>query len=187
VPLTSNVRPQENKVLVETVRSVFNSSFKWPLIVLIVYWALFVGEFVISVGNSFATRDPRLTDGDKKELSLTSSGRDVRIATLERGIGTWGTKFIATLQVDGDVVTLAKGGAVGQTGSAFKLGGQSLGHGISDIDFWMVREVEPKGALEERRYKVYVRFRRIHLLLFNEQAELLVGELLVKAPIPLKK
>ena len=110
-----------------------------------------------------------------------------RIITIEREIGMWGTRFKADLEVSKDSVKLIKGYVKGFTGVNFSFGGQSIGIGISDWDFWLTEEAVPTDTQTTsdykpaKSYKVYISFRRIHFLVFNERAVLLVGEHLIES------
>ena len=149
-------------------------------------WAILVlasGSMVLSVADRFLrTQDPRISGGEKKELIVPYGDKSSRIVTLEREFGSYGTKFVATLQLEGEEATLANGSVVGQAGANFKLADQSFGFGISDPEFWSARETQPNEEYHQRVYKVWVKCRRIQLLILNEQAEFLVGELVVKVP-----
>ena len=105
------------------------------------------------------------------------------VVTVEREIGIWGTRFKADLEVSGNSVKLVKGYVKGFTGMSFSAGGQALGFGISDWDFWLTEEDQDKASTTDVQikesgtvFKVFVSFRRIRLLMFNERQTLLVGE-----------
>ena len=106
-----------------------------------------------------------------------------KVVTLERPIGIWGTRFIADVEVSDCSVKLIKGYVKGFTGVNFSAGGQSLGFGISDWDFWLTEESIGNDSASRKEqestttvFKIYVSFRRIHFLIFNERQTLLVGE-----------
>jgi len=167
------------------IRALLDSGFKWPTIILLVGGGLVIGSNLLSLGDAlFKSNDPRVVGGDHKQVTIEQGSKRSQMVELVRPIGNYGTRFVATLQVEGEAVTLAKGSVVGQVGAGLKLADQAIGIGISDFDFWMVRESQQSTSAESRVYKVYVRFKRTQAFIFNEQAESLVGELLVRVSAP---
>lgn len=136
----------------------------------------------IQMLGSLRQYNPVRNGGDRKKISLGDSGTLVQAINLERPIGLYGTRFVASMQVEGNTAVLVKGQVQGSTGSSFTLGGHSVGFGISNFEFWTEKHSQSNEDGDELVLRVFVNFRRIVLFIFNEQLTWIVGELVLVLP-----